>query len=67
MTDVQTGEAARLCEGCPGSMKERHKAELRQKIRDLLVSVLPGKTTLAELDMLTANVGDMIESQWKTR
>jgi len=64
---VQAGEAARLCEGCPGSVSERHRSELRLKAREFLVSVLPGKTTLAELDMLAANVTDMVETQWKTR
>lgn len=48
-------------------MSERHRSELRLKAREFLVSVLPGKTTLAELDMLAANVTDMVEIQWKTR
>ena len=40
-------------------------SDVKIKINTLLYGILPGWTTLAEMEMLAARVFEMVESQWK--
>jgi len=40
-------------------------SDVKIKINTLLYGILPGWTTLAEMEMLAGRVFEMVESQWK--
>lgn len=40
-------------------------SDVKIKINTLLYGILPGWTTLAEMEMVAARVFEMVESQWK--
>lgn len=60
-----TAQAPCVCEVCPSSVRAKHDSEIREKIRLFLPTVLPGSTTLAELEMIEARFYDVVATQWK--
>lgn len=65
MNDAQAVKSPCVCVDCPSSLQGKLEQTRHQKIRLFLTSILPGQTTLAELEMIEAHLSDTVESRWK--